>query len=256
MANKILIVEPNEYLRTEYTKAFEAVGLVPEFTEDGAHAIQIINENPIHMVVSEWDMPSIHGSQLCKYVKKYSNRKIFFLFLTYDDSEKNINEALEIGADDFIKKPIHPKLLARKVKTLLELGGFLGGFRLRDVLESLPSLTTIINKSGIIVDFYKSKEFKDDGLILCEKGKEVIEYLCEDAVRQLGEKEGLLEIVENRRVKTLKATHDGSRYELRVGPLNGEYSIITVTDITERGKELIDTIDGFLLEIDKIKMEK
>jgi hypothetical protein len=65
------------------------------------------------------------------------------------------------------------------------------------------------------------------------------------------------DIVRNRETKVFKLVCPLSeaRFEFRIGPLNGEYSIITVTDVTERGKELATEIDKMLTDIKKIKME-
>ena len=117
---KILIVddEPDilEFLQYNLTKE----GYKVFTSENGKNALELIKvENP-HLILLDIMMPEIDGIDLCKMIRKLPNGDSFIIaFLTALDEEHTEINALEIGGDDFINKPIKPNVLSSRIKALL-----------------------------------------------------------------------------------------------------------------------------------------
>jgi sigma-B regulation protein RsbU (phosphoserine phosphatase) len=83
------------------------LGHVPVVVEDGEHAWQILQTEPVRAVISDWQMPKLNGLELCRRVRAREGEYIYFILLTQmAATEKNLKEATEAGVDDFLSKPI------------------------------------------------------------------------------------------------------------------------------------------------------
>ncbi|WP_153111350.1 winged helix-turn-helix domain-containing protein [Propionivibrio limicola] len=117
MKTRILLVEDDErlanltaeYLRkNEFEVAIEARGDVAEN--------RIISEDP-DLVILDLMLPGKDGFEICRGVReKY---KGVILMLTARDEDLDQILGLELGADDYIAKPVQPRLLLARIKALL-----------------------------------------------------------------------------------------------------------------------------------------
>ncbi len=92
-------------IRAILTKAFPNAGLL--IAVNGKEAWDIIQKQPIDIVIADYDIPEINGLELCKKVRFIPKlRGIYYILITgYVDKELKI-KALETCVDDFINKPI------------------------------------------------------------------------------------------------------------------------------------------------------
>lgn len=92
------------------------------WAKDGKKAIEIIDKNApdIHLAILDIMVPYYDGREICRYIR---NHPIIYelpvLFLTARDEEKDEIEGLELGADDYIKKPASLNLVKAHVETQL-----------------------------------------------------------------------------------------------------------------------------------------
>lgn len=116
---KILIVDDEEKLLKILKKYFEVEGFSVETALDGEEAIYKIDENKIDLVILDWMIPKISGIEVCKYIKENTNVKV--LMLTARTQFDDELEALNIGADEYVKKPFDIRVLVMRGKKLLNL---------------------------------------------------------------------------------------------------------------------------------------
>lgn len=116
---KILIVDDEEKLLKILKKYFEVEGFSVETVLDGEEAIYKIDENKIDLVILDWMIPKISGIEVCKYIKENTNAKV--LMLTARTQFDDELEALNIGADEYVKKPFDIRVLVMRGKKLLNL---------------------------------------------------------------------------------------------------------------------------------------
>jgi two-component system alkaline phosphatase synthesis response regulator PhoP len=117
MKKKILLVDDEkdivEFLK--YNLELEDFDVITAF--NGSQAIDSLKLNP-DMVILDIMMPKMNGFEVCKAIresKEYKNLPV--IFLTAKSSEVDEVLGLELGANDFIQKPISPKKLIARVKS-------------------------------------------------------------------------------------------------------------------------------------------
>ncbi len=119
MKTKILLVDDEkdivEFL--EYNLKQEGFEVVAAF--DGEEALNKISENP-DLILLDVMMPKMDGYEVCRKIRANKNFATTpIVFLTAKSAEKDEILGLELGASDFIQKPISPKKLIARVKSNL-----------------------------------------------------------------------------------------------------------------------------------------
>ncbi len=122
MTAKILLVddEPDIVEFLLYNLKQEGFDVITAF--DGNEALSKISENP-DLIILDIMMPKLDGYEVLKKIKEQTNfNDIPVIFLTARGNEAEEIKGLELGADDFIQKPISPKKLIARVKSNLRKG--------------------------------------------------------------------------------------------------------------------------------------
>ncbi len=113
----ILIVEDDERLATLTKDYLENNGLQVNIEGDGAKAIdRIINEQP-DLVVLDLMLPGEDGIAVCRLVRPKYKGPILMLTARTDDLDQVLG--LEMGADDYVAKPVRPRVLLARIQALL-----------------------------------------------------------------------------------------------------------------------------------------
>jgi len=92
------------------------------WAKDGKEALKMIEDhaNEIELAILDIMVPHHDGKEICKNIRKHPViSDIPVLFLTARDEEKDEIEGLELGADDYIKKPASLKLVKAHVESQL-----------------------------------------------------------------------------------------------------------------------------------------
>ncbi|MCX2837145.1 MULTISPECIES: response regulator transcription factor [Salinimicrobium] len=126
----ILLVddEPDIIEIIRYNLAAEGYRVVT--AENGKQALKVAKENHPHLIILDVMMPEMDGIETCIQMRKepeLTNSMITFLTARGEDYSQMAG--FDAGADDYITKPIKPKVLISKVKALLRRfnGGEAGG---------------------------------------------------------------------------------------------------------------------------------
>jgi two-component system alkaline phosphatase synthesis response regulator PhoP len=87
---------------------------------DGEEALKKAKKNIPHLIIMDVMMPNIDGIEACEQLRKdVSFNETIIMFLTARGEDYSHVAALEAGADDYVTKPIKPKIIVSKVKALL-----------------------------------------------------------------------------------------------------------------------------------------
>ncbi len=118
---RILLAEDNPEVRD-----FILTLLEPRFNvvaaEDGASAWKMVRAESPDLVVSDVMMPNMSGTELCRAIKNDPLlRSIPVILLTARVGSESTLEAYAHGADDFIAKPFHPRVLMARIRAQLNL---------------------------------------------------------------------------------------------------------------------------------------
>ncbi len=113
----ILIVEDDERLATLTKEYMESNGMSVELEMDGQRAIdRIINDQP-DLVVLDVMLPGVDGLNICRQVRARYRNPILMLTARTDDVDQVLG--LEMGADDYVAKPVRPRILLARIRALL-----------------------------------------------------------------------------------------------------------------------------------------
>ena len=89
--------------------------------EDGAVALQKLENGAFQFVVSDWNMPNMSGLELLKAVRHSDHLKhLPFLLVTAEARKENIIDAAQAGADGYIVKPFTGLVLRQKIDAILQ----------------------------------------------------------------------------------------------------------------------------------------
>jgi two-component system, OmpR family, alkaline phosphatase synthesis response regulator PhoP len=87
---------------------------------DGASAIQLAKKESPHLILLDLMMPVMDGIESCLTMRKELNYKPIIAFLSSRSEDYSQIAAFDAGANDYICKPIRPRLLLSKVRALLK----------------------------------------------------------------------------------------------------------------------------------------
>ena len=92
------------------------------FATSGARALQLASAGGIDIVLLDVMMPELSGYEVCTRLKGHpETQDIPILFLTALTAAEDESKGLELGAEDYITKPVNPAILRARVKTHLRL---------------------------------------------------------------------------------------------------------------------------------------
>ncbi len=87
---------------------------------DGKEALKKAKKKIPHLIIMDVMMPNIDGIEACEQLRNdVSFNETIIMFLTARGEDYSQVAALEAGADDYVTKPIKPKIIVSKVKALL-----------------------------------------------------------------------------------------------------------------------------------------
>lgn len=115
---KILLVEDDPVLATGLALSFELEGYEVVHSPNGKNALSKIEEHRFDLCVLDIGLPDISGLDLCKEIRTILPQTPI-IFLTAQTDEDTVVRGLQIGANDFIKKPFSHKELLMRIKVQL-----------------------------------------------------------------------------------------------------------------------------------------
>ncbi len=113
-ATSILIVEDSLPERERLKIMLARHGYQIFVATDGAEALQVLRQQNIDVVLSDWRMPRMDGLALCKEIHSQTIAP-YFILLTGLDSKNDLITAMDAGADDFLIKPCNAEELRARV---------------------------------------------------------------------------------------------------------------------------------------------
>jgi two-component system, OmpR family, alkaline phosphatase synthesis response regulator PhoP len=115
---KILIVEDDPAVRDVLKIALEREGMTVEAVGDGEAALKSFRlTNSLDLVVLDIMLPDIDGITLCQELRRSSDVPV--IMLTAREGERNVVLGLEVGADDYVTKPVGPAEVVSRVRANL-----------------------------------------------------------------------------------------------------------------------------------------
>lgn len=114
-SKKLLLIEDDMMLASLLKYRLEKDGYDVAIKSNGREAKKVIAENLPDAIISDVMMPYFSGIELVDYLRNDLNSDIPIILISAASNEKNVISALEIGANDFIAKPVSPSELVIRV---------------------------------------------------------------------------------------------------------------------------------------------
>ncbi|MGA9410962.1 MAG: response regulator [Roseobacter sp.] len=104
---RILVVDDMSTSRGLITQALDAFGIRNVTTADnGTDALKAISAHPVHLVISDYNMPQMDGLQLLHNLRASSKTKgVGFILVTGRAEQQIVNHGKKLGMNNYLKKP-------------------------------------------------------------------------------------------------------------------------------------------------------
>ncbi len=152
--------------------------------ENGKEAVQKAKKHIPHLIIMDVMMPEMDGMEACEIIRKTPElSQTIITFLTARSEDYSLVAGFDAGADDYITKPIKPKVLVSKVKALLR--------RLKDEEASSENL----NVGEIVINREEYKIVKEGVEIILPRKEFELFYLLASKPGKVFKREEILDKV-------------------------------------------------------------
>ncbi len=87
---------------------------------DGSAALEVLRQQPVGLVISDWNMAPMTGIQLLREVRADAKLKaIPFIMVTAESKSENVIVAKEAGVSNYIVKPFNAATLKKKIESVI-----------------------------------------------------------------------------------------------------------------------------------------
>ena len=161
MSSRILLVDDDKDILEILQYNLKKEGYDISIAEDGVQALEVAKSFLPHLIILDVMMPKMDGIECCMKLRSMPEMKdVIITFLTARSEDYSQIAGLEAGADDYIAKPVKPKVLITKVQSLLRRN----------------KRNTIIEFSDIIIDTEKHRVLKNG--VEMKFAKKEFDLLC------------------------------------------------------------------------------
>ncbi|MFT7672719.1 MAG: diguanylate cyclase (GGDEF)-like protein [Gammaproteobacteria bacterium] len=145
----ILIVDDEKAIRHLMSLLLKDFGTI-ETAESGEEALEKVNALNPDLVILDVQMPGMNGYEVCAKIRTNDKTSsIPIVFLTANASNEDEERGLELGAIDFIRKPISPQIVSVRVSNILKLQQASRNLERTahyDVLTGLPNRVLLLDR--------------------------------------------------------------------------------------------------------------
>ncbi len=182
MAKKILLIEDDEKISNLVKELLEEENYVVDQEFDGEAGFFKALEEPYNLILLDIMLPKMNGFKVCSKLRSVGNQTPI-LMLTAKSGEYDLEEGLDTGADDYLKKPFSSVELKARVRALLRRNK---------------------NKGSVLIDEdlkidieARSVTFKDTEIDLSEREFDLLANLIENTGTVISKQELLEEVWDN-----------------------------------------------------------
>ena len=117
----VLVIEDDETQRSSLKRIIESEGYQAKLAADSAELTRILDEDhEIHFIILDVGLPWINGFEIAQMIKEHKDLKsIPLIFLSAQAEASDLDQARQVGADDYIKKPFDIDKLKTRMRELI-----------------------------------------------------------------------------------------------------------------------------------------
>ncbi|MFL2573654.1 MAG: response regulator transcription factor [Flavobacteriales bacterium] len=162
MKNKILLIDDEKDILEFLSYNLSKAGYKIDQAENGDEGLKKLKTFKPDLIIVDVMMPVLDGIEFCSIVRSNpQHENIIIVFLTARSEDYTQIIALESGADDFISKPIKPKLLITKINSLIKR---MENKKAENSILKFKNIELNIEKFQVLIDgeekLFPKKEFE------------------------------------------------------------------------------------------------
>ncbi|MGB1102437.1 MAG: response regulator transcription factor [Crocinitomicaceae bacterium] len=175
MSHSILVIDDEQDIRVLIRYNLEKDGFVVTEAGNGQNGIEIAKNNVPDLILLDVMMPGMDGIETCEKLKEIPALKnTMICFLTARGEDYSQIAGFDVGADDYITKPIKPKLLSSRISAVLRRKG-----ERQTIEDGKPEVeqSIVIDRERYLISkdgeemFLPRKEFELLALLMSKPGK-------------------------------------------------------------------------------------
>ncbi|PKB44301.1 MULTISPECIES: response regulator transcription factor [unclassified Cellulophaga] len=120
MQKRLLLAEDDELLSSLLKFRLQKSGYIVDVVVNGKEVKEYLTNNTPDLIVSDIMMPYMSGIELIDYVRNTLNSMLPIIIISSAGNEENVLNAFEMGANDFLSKPVSPPELLIRVARVLK----------------------------------------------------------------------------------------------------------------------------------------
>lgn len=142
----ILLVEDQEELAELIQIFLEKEGFTVLLAGTGEQAVEYLKEQQVKMLLLDIMLPEMDGFAVCRAVREKGNMPVLIMSARAGRDDKLTG--YELGADDYMEKPVDPEILTAKVRALMQRA--YGTFAESDILSSGAITIDTVSRKGYL----------------------------------------------------------------------------------------------------------
>lgn len=241
MIPKILVIEDLEHINKLICSYLENDGYEVYSASNGKDGLKLFTKNHPDLVITDVVMPEANGYEVCRKIKSDERTRLIpvVLLTSLDDNESYI-KGMDVGADDFLIKPINKFLFLARINSLL---------RVKKLNDKLDNSWNLLFSLARVVEA-KDKTTEDHTQRVGQLSKKFGEYLnlSEEETDTLFKggvlhdigKIGIPDVILNKKGKLTPAEYETMKHHTTIGK-----------EICEPLKSMNDVIDIVLYHHEK-----
>ncbi len=123
MASRLLIVEDDRDLARNLIDFLEIQGYATDYAADGHAALSLLASNEYDLVVLDMMLPGVDGLTICSRMRQQLRNNVPVVILTAKDEIDTKIAAFDIGADDYVVKPVSLREIEARIRALIRRAG-------------------------------------------------------------------------------------------------------------------------------------
>ena len=238
----VLVADDDPVMRLLMRQMLTQVGLDVIEAEDGVQALASYKHSGPDLVMLDVDMPAMDGFAVCREIRhQEAGGTVPIIMVTGGDELEAVTRAYEVGATDFISKPINWPILGHRVLYVLRASDAIARLRIADahnraVLAAIPDTFFRLNREGYYLDYEQGHDASAGFSISNCVGSHIRDVLPPEIAARLLDKAHAVLATQHIGSVDYTLTHEDStrHFEARLVATDADEVLGLVRDISER----------------------